>query len=92
MAASVLTPLFLPTGGKKTLYSCSNCQRDITLHCRIRCAVCADVNLCTDCFAVGVCFGAHDGSHDYRVVDGLDFPLFAKDWTVQEELLLLEGK
>jgi len=33
----------------------------------------------------------HDPTHSYRLADCLDFPIFAKDWSAQEELLLLEG-
>jgi hypothetical protein len=83
---------FIKTGGKRTPVSCSYCQRDITTQCRIHCAVCIkNVDLCSDCFASGVCFEDHEGSHAYQVVDCIEFPIFAQDWTAQEELLLLEG-
>jgi len=49
------------------------------------------VDLCGDCFSVGVSINQHRGYHDYYVVDCLERPIFAKDWTVHEELELLEG-
>ena len=82
---------FIPTGGKRKLYTCSYCHRDITLQCRIHCAVCPNFELCADCFATGVNLLPHENTHDYRVVDCLDINLFTKDWTFSEELLLLEG-
>jgi transcriptional adapter 2-alpha len=78
-------------GGKKKKVSCSYCGRDVTMLCRVHCAVCPDFKLCNDCFSVGVRLLPHEPSHAYRVVDCLDVPIFAKDWTASEELLLLEG-
>jgi transcriptional adapter 2-alpha len=86
-----LPATFLPTGGKKTPHHCSACKRETTLHLRIRCAECANFELCGDCFASGVTRHPHENTHSYRVVDCLDVPLFTKDWTANEELLLLEG-
>eukprot|EP01035_Chromulina_nebulosa_P017699 gene17699-23289_t len=47
----------------------------------------------SDCFASGVELFPHDITHykSYQVNDCLDFPLFAKDWTANEELALLDG-
>jgi len=55
------------------------------------CAECADCDLCSDCFAAGAARLPHKNTHAYRVVDCLDVPLFVKDWTINEELMLLEG-
>ena len=87
----VLPASFLPTGGKKVAYHCSACKRDTTLQLRIKCAECSNFELCGDCFSSGVTRHPHKSTHDYRVVDCLDVPLFTKDWTANEELLLLEG-
>ncbi len=81
----------MPVGGKKTLYFCRYCKRDITQTCRIKCAVCENVELCTDCFCAGANFENHENSHAYQVSDCLDFPIFCADWSAGEELLLLEG-
>ena len=84
--------MFLTTGGKRTKYFCKYCEKDITQSLRIRCAECDPVvDLCGDCFSVGVSIDHHKGYHDYFVVDCLERPIFAKDWTVNEELELLEG-
>jgi transcriptional adapter 2-alpha len=92
MQESVQKESFVFTvGGKKNSYSCQYCKRDITQQCRIKCAECINVELCTDCFSVGVEFENHKNLHSYRISDCLDFPIFSNDWTVGEELLLLEG-
>jgi transcriptional adapter 2-alpha len=82
---------FLQTGGKKVVYNCGFCSHDITQSFRAKCAVCEDVFLCIDCFSAGVTFFPHKSSHEYRLPDCLEFPIFSKDWMVNEELLLLEG-
>ena len=79
------------TGGKNVIFTCTNCRRDITQQCRIKCAVCKDVELCLDCFCAGVNFGSHENIHAYKISDCLDFPVFTLYWTEGEELLLLEG-
>lgn len=81
----------IPVGGKKTIFTCAYCRRDITQSCRIKCAVCKDFELCTDCFGAGIKMGSHENTHAYRVSDCLDFPIFTLDWSAGEELLLLEG-
>ena len=93
-----MTDNFLPTGGKKVLYFCSCCQRDITSSLRIRCTECpVKLDICGDCFCVGATAVSeaqacdHKSSHGYRVVDCLDCPIFDNDWSAAEELLMLEG-
>ena len=82
---------FIFTGGKNNIYSCNYCNRDITTQFRVCCAVCENYDMCADCFAAGAQKYPHENTHDYRVVDCLDMPLFTKDWTINEELMLLEG-
>lgn len=48
--------------------------------------------LCGDCFCAGVELGTHKNNHKYKVADCLEYPLFVKDWSVSEELAMLEGK
>lgn len=79
-------------GGKKSLINCTYCRRDITQQCRIICVECTNVELCGDCFCIGVNVGTHESSHGYKVSNSLDFSIFNADWTAGEELLLLEGK
>lgn len=73
------------------LYHCNYCRKDISNVIRIKCAQCADFDLCVECFSVGVELGAHKNYHDYHVMDILNFPLFEEEWGADEELLLLEG-
>lgn len=82
---------FLLTGGKNIQYSCNSCHKNITTEFRIRCAECEDYDICADCFSAGHERKQHKNTHAYRVVDCLDKPLFTKDWSINEELMLLEG-
>ncbi|KAL0050679.1 hypothetical protein WJX82_004874 [Trebouxia sp. C0006] len=77
--------------GKRGLYHCNYCQKDITSVVRIKCAVCQDFDLCLDCFSVGVQITPHRNDHAYRVMDSLSFPLYHPDWGADEEMLLLEA-
>ncbi|CAO2842415.1 unnamed protein product [Amaranthus hypochondriacus] len=77
--------------GKKALYHCNYCNKDITGRIRIKCAMCSDFDLCVECFSVGVDLKPHESNHDYRVMDSLSFPLISSDWNADEEILLLEG-
>jgi transcriptional adapter 2-alpha len=64
------------------LYHCDYCRKDISNLVRIKCADCADFDLCLECFSVGVEQGQHKNDHKYRVVDNLTFPLLDPDWGV----------
>ncbi|GAB2298980.1 Transcriptional adapter ADA2b [Dionaea muscipula] len=77
--------------GKKALYHCNYCNKDITGRIRIKCAVCPDFDLCVECFSVGAEVTPHKSNHPYRVMDSLSFPLICSDWNADEEILLLEG-
>ncbi|KAL3147326.1 hypothetical protein ABBQ32_002810 [Trebouxia sp. C0010 RCD-2024] len=77
--------------GKRGLFHCNYCQKDITGVVRIKCAECPDFDLCLDCFSVGVEITPHQKDHAYRVMDCLSFPLFHPDWGADEEQLLLEA-
>ncbi|CAI9783986.1 unnamed protein product [Fraxinus pennsylvanica] len=77
--------------GKRALYHCNYCNKDITGRIRIKCAVCSDFDLCIECFSVGAEVHPHKSNHPYRVMDILSFPLICPDWNADEEMLLLEG-
>ncbi|GLT25826.1 hypothetical protein SLA2020_182800 [Shorea laevis] len=77
--------------GKKALYHCNYCNKDITGKIRIKCAMCPDFDLCVECFSVGAEVTPHKGNHPYRVMDNLSFPLMCPDWNADDEMLLLEG-
>ncbi|XP_061344331.1 transcriptional adapter ADA2b isoform X3 [Gastrolobium bilobum] len=77
--------------GKKALYHCNYCNKDITGKIRIKCAMCPDFDLCIECFSVGAEVTPHKSNHPYRVMDNLSFPLICPDWHADDEILLLEG-
>ncbi|KAJ8478125.1 hypothetical protein OPV22_021852 [Ensete ventricosum] len=79
------------TEGKKALYHCNYCNKDISGKIRIKCTKCADFDLCVECFSVGAEVTPHKSNHPYRVMDNLSFPLICPDWNADEEILLLEG-
>jgi len=70
-------------GRRRALYHCNYCQKDISNTVRIKCAVCADFDLCLECFSVGAEVTPHRSDHAYRVVDCLSFPLYHPDWGVR---------
>ncbi|SPO26155.1 related to ADA2 - general transcriptional adaptor or co-activator [Ustilago trichophora] len=72
-------------------YHCDACGADITLTVRIRCAECADFDLCASCFCSGAQPSKHRAWHDYRVVEQHSYPIFCDDWGADEELLLIDG-
>ncbi|XP_033148224.1 transcriptional adapter ADA2a isoform X1 [Brassica rapa] len=76
---------------KPGLYCCNYCDKDLSGLVRLKCAVCADFDLCVECFYVGVELNRHKSSHPYRVMDNLSFPLVSSDWNADEEILLLEA-
>jgi hypothetical protein len=58
----------------------------------IECAVCSNLDLCIECFAIGVEPPGHAATHDYRVHENLSsFALYDREWTAEDELLLLQG-
>ncbi|GMH19445.1 hypothetical protein Nepgr_021286 [Nepenthes gracilis] len=77
--------------GKRALFHCNYCNKDITGRIRIKCAMCPDFDLCVECFSVGAEVTPHKSHHPYRVMDSLSFPLISPDWNADEEILLLEG-
>ncbi|XP_058080393.1 transcriptional adapter ADA2 isoform X2 [Magnolia sinica] len=77
--------------GKRALYHCNYCNKDISGKIRIKCAKCPDFDLCVECFSVGAEVTPHKSIHHYRVMDSLSFPLISPDWYADEEILLLEG-
>ncbi|KAK9267145.1 hypothetical protein L1049_009564 [Liquidambar formosana] len=80
-----------PSEGKRALYHCNYCNKDITGKIRIKCARCPDFDLCIECVSVGAEVTPHKSNHPYRVMDNLSFPLICPDWNADEEILLLEG-
>ncbi|KAL5729714.1 Transcriptional adapter ada2 [Ranunculus cassubicifolius] len=77
--------------GKRALYHCNYCNKDISGKIRVKCVKCPDFDLCVECFSVGAEVTPHKSNHPYRVMDNLSFPLICPDWNADEEILLLEG-
>ncbi|EEF39499.1 transcriptional adaptor, putative [Ricinus communis] len=77
--------------GKRALYHCNYCNKDITGKIRIKCAMCPDFDLCIECFSVGAEVTPHKSNHPYKVMDNLSFPLICPNWNADDETLLLEG-
>jgi len=77
--------------GTDLQYHCDFCHTDLTSKVRIRCAECHDFDLCVNCFAGGKEKGHHRSDHTYIPIGRRSFPLFLRDWSADEELMLLEG-
>eukprot|EP01038_Epipyxis_sp_PR26KG_P004953 gene4953-6926_t len=95
---------YLQVGGKNESVCCGFCDKKIALEFRVSCCdpvcqpqnikegeFCLPLQLCGDCFSAGVNVYPHVNTHSYTIPDYLGVPLFTKDWTINEELLLLEG-
>jgi transcriptional adapter 2-alpha len=55
-------------GGKKALYHCNYCNKDISEKIRIKCSKCPDFDLCVECFSVGAEVTPHRSNHPYGVM------------------------
>lgn len=76
---------------KNRLYHCDGCSADCTNRIRIKCAICADYDLCVPCFASGNSSNDHKPWHDYQIIEQNTYPIFDKEWGADEELLLIQG-
>lgn len=73
------------------MYHCNYCHKDISEVVRVKCAVSGNMDLCLECFSVGVEVWPHKRTDAYRVVENLSFPLLSPDWGADEEQLLLDA-
>ncbi|XP_065191033.1 transcriptional adapter 2-beta-like isoform X2 [Sycon ciliatum] len=78
-------------GVGQAIVHCNNCGTDLTALIHIACSVCADFDLCLQCFSSGAELGNHKKHHDFTVLDNCTFPVLVNDWGADEELLLLEA-
>ena len=67
--------------GKKALYHCNYCNKDISGKIRIKCTKCPDFDLCLECFTVGAEVHPHKSNHPYRVM--------VRDFTVEYFFMVL---
>mmetsp|Transcript_2987 Transcript_2987/g.6995 ORF Transcript_2987/g.6995 Transcript_2987/m.6995 type:complete len:516 (-) Transcript_2987:223-1770(-) len=79
---------------------CNYCKRNVSDQIYIKSADLEDVDLCLECFSVGVEMNdvkrtdnknPHKNDCRYKVMERLDFPIISEDWTAREELALVEG-
>jgi transcriptional adapter 2-alpha len=74
--------------------TCAICAK-LLCQVRIHCAekdICADYDLCVQCFASGSSSKNHvPSTHKYHVIEQHSIPVYVPDWGADEELLLLEG-
>lgn len=68
-----------------TNVKCKICQKDITKNIKFYCNTCADFIFCINCFLLS----KHPKSHDYHIIDNVEFPLYMEDWSANEEHKLL---
>ena len=68
-----------------TNIKCKICQKDITKNIKFYCNTCADFIFCINCFLLS----KHPKSHDYHIIDNVQFPLYMEDWSANEEHKLL---
>lgn len=54
--------------GKKALYHCNYCNKDLSGKIRFKCSKCPDFDLCVECFSVGAEVTPHRSNHPYRVM------------------------
>ncbi len=76
---------------KKPIHYCDYCRDDITNTIYIKCEECKSFVICVDCFSHGFAVYPHLPTHAYRVIRFIPDPLYDRDWSAGEELLLLEG-
>ncbi len=66
---------------------CKICNKDITKNIKFYCNTCSDFIFCIECFGLS----KHPKSHDYHILDNLNFPFFTDDWTANEEHKLISN-
>ena len=55
------------SAAKAASFACSYCAKDLLAsQMRLKCAVCPNVDLCVECFSVGVEINRHTNNHAYR--------------------------
>lgn len=70
--------------------NCKFCSRDISKSIKIICAECPDTEYCIDCLVLSKGLGAEEfHKHDFYITDKLKFPVFNKEWTAHDEIVLL---
>ncbi|KAJ5069713.1 transcriptional adapter 2-alpha [Anaeramoeba ignava] len=70
---------------------CKFCNANITNMIRIICGECENTTICTDCLKEGKEGSGHKSGHKYRIIRPTQTHIFSTEWTMDEEILLLEA-
>ncbi|KAK8881836.1 Transcriptional adapter 2-alpha [Tritrichomonas musculus] len=73
------------------IHHCSTCNREIIDENYIQCTFCKGFVQCLECFADGYEKDQHVKEHPVILMDPSTPPVFSKDWTIEEELILLNS-
>ena len=65
-------------------FNCKICEKEITNNIKFFCEEC-DFIFCLNCFLLS----KHNKDHSYHIIDALNFPLFIKNWSLNDEHKLL---
>ena len=76
--------MFLPNSSIQKHF-CNFCNKDITYNVKFLCSKC-EIYYCIHCF-----LNKKHSEHDYHIVDTLKFPIFTKDWKLNDEFSLLNA-
>lgn len=79
------------SGTNKLVHICATCLRQIRDEYYIQCKKCQGFIQCLECFAYGYEKDRHLRSHSFFVMNPQTEPVFAENWTIEEELLLLNA-
>ena len=70
-----------------TNIKCKICSKDITKNIKFYCNTCSDFIFCIECFGLS----RHPKSHDYHIIDNVNFPFYTEDWSINEEHKLISN-
>ena len=81
---------------------CNICKKDISKNIKVLCSTCNNIVYCLNCFIKKHHIFNDDNNnndinqkiynaHEYQIINKLNFNLFTKDWTANDELDLCEG-
>ena len=70
---------------------CWLCERDTTGFTHVSCVDCEDQPVCLACLVHPKDQSAHKGRHQFTLRSNLRVPLYAPNWSIVDELLLVEG-
>ena len=81
-----LNDLIFQLNSKIGLY-CFLCKKDISKNMKFICEQCDNQAFCINCLLSK----RHPEDHEFHIADNLNYPLFTKDWKMNEEYKLLQN-